>query len=347
MSLTEGLLALAGLVLAVLAAQGVWSSIKARPRRADGASTRVEPQLEDPAADVSSLGEQVPAEPVSRPAISRLRVPTLIDPLVDAVAEIALESPLSAEAALGALPTTRRAGSKPMCIEGLNAETGVWEQPQSGQRYGSFQAGVQMANRAGPLNEIEYSEFVQKVQAFADALGGSADFADMMEVVARARELDEFAHAHDAQLAVHVRARSTAWTVGYLSQVAARHGVVMSSLPGQLVLPGADPEGPALVALRFNARAALADDPEQSALREFTVTLDVPQSAQELEPFAHWQRIAAALSKDMEGDLLDDDGRLVSIQQFAAIHHQLERLYAALASRDLPAGSAAARRLFS
>jgi hypothetical protein len=49
----------------------------------------------------------------------------------------------------------------------------------------------------------------------------------------------------------------------------------------------------------------------------------------------------------MEAALVDDDGRPVSIQQFAGIHQELQRLYEALALRDLPAGSAAAQRLFS
>ena len=106
---------------------------------------------------------------------------------------------------LAHLPPTRRAGSKPFLIEGLNADTGEWEPPAAGQRYGEFQAGVQLANRSGALNEIEYSEFVQKVQAFADAIGAMPDFPDMLDVVARARELDAFAGEHDAQLAVHLQ----------------------------------------------------------------------------------------------------------------------------------------------
>ena len=206
---------------------------------------------------------------------------------------------------------------------------------------------MQLANRSGPLNEIEYSEFVQKVQAFADALGAAADFADMNDVVARARELDEFAHAHDAQLAVHLRAKGPAWTVGYLQQCAARQGMVAGPLAGQLVLPGDEPDAPPLVTLTFDAQAALADDPDQSALRECTLALDVPQSPQSAEPFSQWQRLASALARDLEGVLVDDDGRLVSLQQFDGIHQDLQQLYRALSSRDLPAGGMAAQRLFS
>src|SRR5690606_11523581 len=123
-----------------------------------------------------------------------------LDALIDVIAPIALESALRGEAALAVLPTTRRVGSKPFAVEGLNQQTRHWETPAAGQLYEAFQAGVQLANRSGALNEIEFSEFVAKAQAFADAEGGTPDFPDMVEEVARARELDQFASAHDAQL---------------------------------------------------------------------------------------------------------------------------------------------------
>ncbi|NBT10257.1 MAG: cell division protein FtsZ [Betaproteobacteria bacterium] len=364
MTLTQGLLALAAAVLVVLVAQGVWASWRARPRRAAHTLDRVEPSLSSGAAVVDGVVSGTPSDPVPsggqataapagavasdrgvRGVWSRRRA--AIDPLIDAIAEISPEAPLPAEPVLAALPASRRVGSKLLLVEGLNAETGVWEAPQHGQRYSAFQAGVQLANRSGPLNEIGYSEFVQKVQTFADALGAAVDFVDMSEAVSRARELDEFAHAHDAQLAVHLRARGPSWTVGYLQQCAARHGMAPGAIAGQWVLPSEEPDSPPLVLLTFDAQAALAEDLDQSALRECTLSLDVPQTPEAVEPFSHWQRLASALAQDLDGALVDDDGRPVSIQQFAGIHQELQRLYEALAARDLPAGSIAAQRLFS
>jgi len=129
------------------------------------------------------------------------------------------------------MPATRRAGSKPFAIEGVNAATGQWETPHAGQRYCAFQAGVQMANRTGALNEIEFSEFVVKAQAFADAINAAPDFPDMLQEVARARELDQFASDHDAQLMFMLRARQAAWSPGYVQQNAARLGFVPGAMP--------------------------------------------------------------------------------------------------------------------
>jgi hypothetical protein len=270
-----------------------------------------------------------------------------IDALIDAIAAVTLDAPISGEMALSHLPHSRRAGTKPFHIEGLNTETGDWELPAPGQRYGEFQAAVQMANRSGALNEIEYSEFVQKVQAFSEGIGAFAQFPDMLDVVARARELDQFASEHDAQLAVVLRPRHAAWTLGYVQQMAGRHGFVPGAMPGRLVLPSSEEGAPPLLSLNFEAAAALAENPAQSSLRELALALDVPQTPESLEPFAAWQESARGLSRDIEADICDDRGQILNLHSFAAIGQELLTLYRALASRDLAAGTLAARRLFS
>jgi hypothetical protein len=270
-----------------------------------------------------------------------------LDALIDSIATLTLDAPISGSFAITHLPPTRRAGGKPFLIEGLNSETGEWEFPSAGQRYGEFQAGVQLANRTGALNEIEYSEFVQKIQAFADGIGAMADFPDMLEAVAAARELDNFAGEHDAQLAVRLQARAAAWSVGYIQQHAGRHGFVPGVVPGRLVLASSEEGAPPVLTLTFDSQAALADDPNLSAVRDVTLSFDVPQTEAKAQPFVSWQASAQALAQGMDASIVDDNGRPLSSESFAAIGSELGQLYAALEGRDLAAGSAAARRLFS
>ena len=351
MSLTVALALFGAAVLAAMAGHAWWQARRAQPRRvvtAKPAEAR-EPVLGD-AGDEPALVAAAEDEPAASAAAelrpARRMMPRL-DALIDAIATLSVEVQISGEMALQHLPPTRRAGSKPFFIEGLNAVSRDWEPPMAGQRYGEFQAGVQLANRSGALNEIEYSEFVQKVQAFADAIGAMADFPDMLEAVARARELDQFAGDHDAQLAVHLRSRSVAWSVGFIQQHAARHGFVPGLVPGRLVLPGAEDGAPPVLTLAFDSQAALADDPNQSALRDVTLSFDVPQTDAAVEPFVAWQASAQALSLGMDAEVVDDNGHPLGAESFAVIGTELTRLYEELASRDLAAGSAAARRLFS
>jgi len=343
MSLTVALALFGAAVLAAMAVHLWWQARRAQPRRVlepKPAEPVVEPSFDAPArADAADE----PAPELRQPR----RLPPKLDALIDAIATLGIEVQVSGEMALSHLPPSHRAGSKPFFIEGWNVVTKEWEPPAAGQRYSEFQAGVQLANRGGALNEIEYSEFVQKVETFAEAIGAMADFPDMLEVVARARELDAFASEHDAQLAVHLRSRSVAWSVGFIQQHAARHGFVAGMGAGRLVLPGNEDGAPPVLTLSFDTQAALAEDPNQSALRDITLSFDVPQTDPAGEPFVAWQASAQALALGMDAAVVDDNGNPLSAEGFAIIGSELTSLYEALESRGLPAGSAAARRLFS
>jgi hypothetical protein len=350
-NLTIALSVLAGVVIAALAAHGVWMARRAAERRTVTMVARpepVEPTLGDPDADGAATADAPDpgaALPVDR-ARSR-RGAARIDALIDGVISLSLDAPLSGDFVVQHLPPTRRAGSKPFLIEGLNAASGEWEPPVAGQTYSELQAGVQLTNRGGAINEIEYSEFVQALQGFADAIGAMADCPDMLDVVARARELDAFAGQHDAQLAVHLHARSAVWSVAYVAQHAARHGFVPGTVPGRLVLPSEEEGAPPVVTLSFDSQAALDDDPQRSVVSDVTLSLDVPQTDPRFAPYVTWQASAQALSLGMDAAIVDDQGRPISDAGFAAIGDELEQLYASLRARDLAAGSPAARRLFS
>lgn len=338
--------ALGVLVLGGVLAHGAWQARRAGPKRAADA---VEPVLDDAApspAGESAQAESATAEARLAAATARRQQPRL-DALVDALATIAIEAPVAGTVLVAHLPTTRRAGSKPFWIEGLEVSGGEWEMPLPEGQYRELQAGVQLANRKGPLNEIEYSEFVQKVQSFAESIGALVDFPDMIDVVARARELDHFASQHDAQLAVQLQAMGAAWSVGYIEQHALSCGFKPGTLPGRMVLPSPEVGLPPLATLHFDPQAALADDPNVSSVRTVTLSFDVPQTPAAAEPFDAWQASARALAASMEAAIVDDRGRPLGDESFAAIGRELQQLYRALEARDLAAGSAAARRLFS
>ncbi len=371
-SLTIALAVLGGLVLAAIVAHGAWQARKADPRRPEKSSTEPREMREPVLGDPSEAGERAepvvsdampgPAEPASSAAdtvaneteapalpvvIAPKRMPLRIDAAIDAVATLTLETPVSGEMVLAHQPPSRRAGSKPFLLEGLNVDSGEWEQPLAGQRYSELQAGVQLANRTGAMNEIEFSEFVQKIQPMADAIGAMPDFPDMLTAASRARDLDNFASQHDAQLAVRLVARSAAWSVGYIQQHASRAGFVPGMVPGRLVMPAAEEGAPPVLTLTFDPQAALAEDPSQSAVRDVTLSFDVPQTDASSQPFSAWQASAQILAESMDAVIVDDNGNPLSVEGFTGIGGELGLLYQALESRDLAAGSMVARRLFS
>ena len=339
-NLTIGLAVLGGLVLAAVVGHSAWTTRRNAPKQAQviaepgSAGKRTEPTM----GDAALAGVVLPERRAG------------LDALIDVIAPIALDASdamVSGEAAIAAQPPTRRAGSKAFAVEGLSAATGAWEPPTAGGRYSAFQAGVQLANRTGALNEIEYSEFVMKAQGFADVIGGTPEFPDMLEQVARGRELDQFASAHDAQLSFTLQARQAAWSPGYVQQHAARLGFVAGVIPGRMVLPASEAGAPPVLGLAFDTQAAMADDPTQTAIHSVTLSLDVPHVTRAERPFVRMRDSAIALSAAMDATLCDDRGARIAPEALDGIGAELEQLYDTLEEHDLAAGSGLARRLFS
>ncbi len=357
-NLMLGLAVLGGFLLAGVVAHSTWTQRRNAPRVAQAepqlssaadAAARSEPGFDGDALQRqldAKLGGDLDASVLPFGSQWLLDKKPALDALIDAMAQISLDEPSSGEAALVVLPSTRRVGSKSFSIEGLNLQA-QWESPRPGERYTAFQAGVQLASRSGALNEIEFSEFVQKVQTFADAIGGTAEFPEMHDEVLRARELDLFASSHDAQLGFTLRAKNVAWSTGYVQQHAARLGFVAGAMAGRMVLPASISGMPPILSLNFDTQAALSDDPDQSALRSVDLALDVPQVDRGEQPYPRLRDVAIAMAASMDGQITDTQGRIITRDAMDAIGAELEQLYDMLESRDLASGSAQARRLFS
>lgn len=373
-----------GLVLAAVVGHGAWQTRRAaggRARPAAGApepaaetAPATEPVMREPAFDLDDmpapsaepspppagttgpsaegaieerLGDLPPvlAAPPRRPAAA----PAAIDPQIDAIATLSPPAPVAGEQVLAHMPATRRAGGKPFLFEGRRADTGAWEVPQPGQAYDALRAGLQIVNRTGSVNEIEYSEFVQKIRPCAQALGAQAQFPEMLDVVARGRALDQVAMHHDAQLAMRLRTRpgKGSWPLSWVQQHAGRHGFVNGTTPGRLVLPGRVEGAPPVLELVFDPHAALAEDPGQVWIAEMSLLFDVPQTAQADQPFNAWCAAGQALAIALDADVTDDDDQPLNAASFRLIAEDLEGLYAKLDEFGLPAGAPATRRLFS
>jgi hypothetical protein len=337
-----GLIITGVVVLLGMLLQNIWLARRNRPRQPEPSQPGMDDLVgvREPTLDAHAFEDTGFALPVPE------RKPTL-DALIDVIAPIALDAPVSGEAVLAAMPPTRRVGSKPFTIE-CQAEGHLrWEFPVVGQRYVQLQAGIQLANRSGALNDIEFSEFVMKTQTFCDAMGGTPDFPEMRQEVGRARELDQFASEHDAQLSFVLRARRAAWSPSYIQQMASKLGFVLGAIAGRMVMPASAAGLPPVLSLTFDAQAALAEDPTLSALREVMLSLDVAQVERGEHAFGRMRETALSLANDMDGVVTDDNGVALPAEAMDVIAAELEHLYDTLAERELAAGSALARRLFS
>jgi hypothetical protein len=268
-----------------------------------------------------------------------------LNELIYAVAEVDFPAPLSGAAIQPLLPGSLRAGSKPVELRGWSISTDDWTALDVHDSYSRLSAGVLLANRTGPINEVEYSDFIAMAQRLAGATSADTDFPDMLDVVAKARTLDEFAAQHDALITITLQTRGTPWSAAFLQQAAMGCGFTPGHIAGRMVLPA--PDDSALLTLQFDPQAALADEPNAQALSHAALVLDVPAVDATLEPLAALHRVSNQLAGKLDAIMVDDGGQLLSDATWTMLHNQLKSLYGALAQRGLPAGAPATRKLYS
>ncbi|SMG07823.1 cell division protein ZipA C-terminal FtsZ-binding domain-containing protein [Paraburkholderia susongensis] len=309
-------------------------------------------QRERPAAEApaAQAGQAAPAaqervEPIL-PAATTISSapPAIVDRRIDCIVPIRLNGPVAGDKVIPFAQRLRRAGSKPVHIEG-KPEGGAWELLQNGARYEELRAAAQLANRSGALNELEFSEFVTGVQQFADALDASPEFPDMLETVAMARELDGFAAQCDAQLSINVLSDGAPWSANYVQAVASQDGLLLSRDGTRFVK--LDSRQSPVFMLQFGDTNFLRDDLTYKGGEMITLVLDVPVADEDILPFRLMCDYAKSLAERIGGRVVDDGRRPLPESALLAIEKQLMTLYAKLEQAGIPAGSPATRRLFS
>lgn len=314
-----------------------------------GSTESAEQAVDDAAAATqeapAAAASHEPAEPVL-PAATTISSapPAIVDRRIDCIVPIRLGAPLPGDKILPAAQRLRRAGSKPVHIEG-KPEGGQWELLQNGVRYEELRAAAQLANRSGALNELEFSEFVTGVQQFADTIDGAPEFPDMMETVAMARELDGFAAQCDAQLSINVMSDGAPWSANYVQAVASQDGLLLSRDGTRFVKLDAK-QNPVFM-LQFGDTNFLRDDLTYKGGNMITLVLDVPVAEEDILPFRLMCDYAKSLSERIGARVVDDSRRPLPESTLVAIDQQLMKLYAKLEEAGIPAGSPVTRRLFS
>ncbi len=212
------------------------------------------------------------------------------------------------------------------------AAAATWESPAPGRHYRSLRVGILMANRHGPLNAMEYSEFVTGLQALADSLGAFVEPPDMMRVLERARGLDARCAALDAQIGVNVEV-SEALSPADLNGIAQSADVIER---GNNRYARLGDQGEVVFSV------ALGDTPNR-----LTFLLDVPRVAAEREPLREMVACAWHCAQALQGRMVDDTGRALTDAVFTRIEAQLAARYDALEAAGFRAGSPVALRLFN
>lgn len=302
-------------------------------------AVRQEPSMDDmPMTEESvSMGAETTPDVFAVQQKSTLQKELPVDELIDCVIPLEFETPVRGEKLLAEIAHLKYVGKKSVHFIGLN-DMGERDVIAHGGAYTTLFAGVQMVSRSGPLNELEYSEFVSQLRMIAEHLNAHSDIPDMNQVMAAARELHQFVLEHDAQLSVNVLANGAPWEVASLLAALEKQGFDLRP-DGRLVMPDGDTG--ILFSLSTNVGVS------ESLTNRLTLLLDVPCVAPNRDAFGAMAACAKSLAMRLGGAVVDDGNQPISKIALDEIAIQVNEFYGAMAEAQIPAGSVRAQRLFS
>jgi hypothetical protein len=268
-----------------------------------------------------------------------------LDPRVDCLATLAPPQAVSGAEVLAAGALVGEGLSKPVRWEG-EREDGAWEPLDPDDRYLALRAGLQLADRGGPVTANELDAFARGMRDVADTLAAELTPPDTAGAVAQAVALDDFCADVDVQIALNVIATETQPFAGTKLRALAEAGGMRLGEDG--AFHRYDDHGHELFSMSNGADVPFTSDGLRSlATQGVAVTLDVPRAPGSAATFRLYLDFARQLEQALGGMLVDDNRKPVGQAALDRIARQLERIYGQMDAQGIPAGSPAAQRLFS
>jgi hypothetical protein len=262
----------------------------------------------------------------------------VIDPRIDCVVSLRFTEPIQATEILTEIATWPQFRFQ-WAAEGLKAnwiDDDTWEQIQAGSAYSELQLAIQLANRQGPIEVFELSDFFTHCQNLAEALGAQIDMPGVNAMLDSAKELDAIAAQTDIQLSINILFDSAPLSWDDLVTLLQARGFRLSA------------NGRSFEFLNQKQLLFFSSElnPTES-VSQLTFLLELPLVSVAERPFEKMLAEGAAIAEVKQGRLVDDNGINLTAMAVSSIHHHIDGLYAELERGGIVAGSATAQRLFS
>ncbi|HUH87653.1 MAG TPA: cell division protein ZipA C-terminal FtsZ-binding domain-containing protein [Pusillimonas sp.] len=261
------------------------------------------------------------------------------DPICEAVIDVVFSHPVSGAELQQAVRSIHKAGEKPVRVL-VEHEGGHTLRLREGNAYLSVQLAVLLANRSGPLTDIEWSHIWTIAQDLAERFEGSVEGPDQAQVLQRAKELDELCAGLDAQVGLALRLGG-ARPVAEVNQAVKDAGFL--AYGNQLAWMSE--AGIPRFTLLFDGVAA--SDFDSAGVDRLDLLLDVPRSQADEQAFSRMASVGRDLASRLQATLIDDQGQPVQESADQAIDQKLYELYQALERAGFPAADERTMRLFS
>lgn len=263
-----------------------------------------------------------------------------VDPTTEVVIDIVFAQAAPSATLHTAIQSLVKPGNKPVRIFAEREGGGHRARLRPSEAYVSMQLAVLLANRSGPLTDIEWSQLWTAAQGLAERFDGAIEAPEQSQVLMRAAELDQLCAALDAQVGLILRLHDVL-TVAEVSGVLKEVGF----LPyGRQLAWMSDTGLPRFTAMLDGAPALEA---QSASVSRVDLLLDLPNSPADEQAFSRMASVGRDLSRRLKAELLDDQGHAVSDTADQAIDEQLLELYGRLGQAGFEAGTERTVRVFS
>lgn len=263
-----------------------------------------------------------------------------VDPATEVVIDVSFAQPVSSAQLLSALQSVHKVGTKPVRLFAEREGGGHRASLRSGENYSSVQLAILMANRSGPLTDIEWSKLWALAQSLAERFDGAVEGPEIEVVLQQAQALDAVCADLDAQVGLILDLHDPK-NVDDVARTLENAGF----LRGDNHLAWMSDMGiPRFIAL-FDGVAAGQIQTEQVSRLDFL--LDLPNSPTDEQAFSRMATVGRDLAKRLDAQLLDDQGKALPDNTDDVIDKQLHAIYLRLEQAGYPAGQSRTVRIFS
>lgn len=226
-------------------------------------------------------------------------------------------------------------------------EDGVWEPvgKSAHVRYGLVDAGLQLANRSGPVTSEQVETWCRHLRQFAALHGGNIECQPVSKTLERAADLDRFCISVDVLIGLNVVA-----PVGYPFRGEAVHRLLtdagMSFDPAG-IYQMRDRQGTVLFSLSNQESSPFVDGGKGITTHGLVLLLDVPRVKDGVGVFDAMTALGQRIASELSGMVVDDRGRPVSPYSLQNDRRQLADYYRRMRAHNIEPGGDRALRLFS
>lgn len=239
---------------------------------------------------------------------------------------------------------------KPVCWLGQRQKNEPWEEITNESNVDSdgyllLKGCLQLADRAGPISEVNLSKFRDLVQDFASQVHAVAECPDIVSTHDKAVLLDKFCADVDVMIGINIISKDDGAFVG--TKIRALAEASGFRLESDGVFKYRDENSHVLFTLsNYESSHFLPENMKSLTTHGVTFLLDVPRVAHGERVFDQMTHLAKIFSNTLGGILVDDNRVPLSESGIQKSKQQLIEIQAAMKKNHIQAGSPSALRLF-